>query len=1200
MRKWIMGILVVLSLLMWFGVVWFALPLVGFGESHPFEKVWVRILMISVVWLTVGLIYLIKFIRRRRSSKALEEALMEPEVTGDGEVLNDKMGEALAVLRESSGSKAFLYDLPWYVIIGPPGSGKTTALLNSGIKFPLAEKGEGAVAGVGGTRYCDWWFSEEAVMIDTAGRYTTQDSDAEADGKSWNSFLKLLKTHRANQPINGVILAISLQEIMTASPAEIEGHAEIIRNRLMEINDELRVDFPVYVLFTKADLISGFMEFFGSFSASRRQKVWGHTFQTASKKEQTVEQFDVEYDALVNRLSEEVTDRLQEEHDGINRIAIFGFPGQVAMLKERLGGFMKGVFGHTRYKVAANLRGFYFSSGTQEGTPIDQVLGAMQRNFAMGQGAMSGKGKSFFLTDLLRKVIFAEAGWVSTDRRAVRRQAIFRYGTMTAITLATMGMIGLWGMSYFQNKQLINTADAAVSDYELSAQEELTSGKVEDIDLLQILPHLEMLRNMPMGYADEQTDTPLSERFGLSQRGSLRSAATVTYRQALERMFRSRLILQLELQLESFIRAGEVLAVYRTLKVYKLLGDLAPKSDDELIRAYFREDWRSNTYQGTNVETREVLEQHLVAMLELDSAQEPSFELNGALIDQAERTLARMKVDEQAYSLLLSTAEFAGIEQFSVANRAGRDAELVLETIDGRPLDDMIISPLYTYRGFHDFFLPQLAEIAQTLIDDQWVLGDYAAEAQIEDQVKNVGPVLLSRYTDDWINEWDSVLGNLKLRPMSADRPSYQALAALSAPRSSPVLLLIESIREETRLTAAYEEGNEGDLLGGNGGAAAELGSEVAGVVGAQGAQLLISRTRGLTRIGLDAAFKKGRAQAGATGNSSSGSSRTILPGQEIENHFRDWHELLEGEINTRIIDQLLGTMGDMQRVLIISTSSPELADQEMPIKLGALKQAASRLPRDLGRMVQEAVDDFEGDAANTNLARLNEMLNTQVSQVCEAAITNKFPFVKDSSRDVAMTDFSKIFAPNGVMDRFFLAELSPHANVSGLNWTWKDTGPLAGKLSNQTLKQFQRAAAIRDAYFSTGGGIPSVQMQVRPASFHAAIDTAVLAVNGQLVQTRAKGNNPANLDWPGTTAGGSVTLTFTPEMKGRKSTMSEGGSWAFLRFLNKGSPQVSGNVMQVRYTISGRHVAYKIELGTETNPFFMKELRDFRCPNGL
>ena len=100
------------------------------------------------------------------------------------------MKDALATLKAASGGKGdFLYDLPWYVMIGPPGSGKTTALVNSGLKFPLSHGATpAAIAGVGGTRYCDWWFTEDAVLIDTAGRYTTQDSDATADKQSWLCF----------------------------------------------------------------------------------------------------------------------------------------------------------------------------------------------------------------------------------------------------------------------------------------------------------------------------------------------------------------------------------------------------------------------------------------------------------------------------------------------------------------------------------------------------------------------------------------------------------------------------------------------------------------------------------------------------------------------------------------------------------------------------------------------------------------------------------------------------------------------------------------------------------------------------------------------------------------------------------------------------------------------------------------------------
>ena len=252
-------------------LIWFGGPFVAFGEVRPFESFWVRLPIAIVLMLgALGWIAWI-VIKRRRAVAALSEAMGKEEAqAGDGAALSAAMRDALATLRRTRGKDGgdYLYDLPWYVIIGPPGAGKTTALVNSGLKFPLARGGQApaAVAGAGGTRYCDWWFAEEAVLIDTAGRYTTQDTDTRAERTSWLAFLDLLKANRPRQPINGVMVAISVEDLLTSSQDEITAHAEAIRARLLELNERLKVDFPVYAVFTKADLIAGFNEFFGALS----------------------------------------------------------------------------------------------------------------------------------------------------------------------------------------------------------------------------------------------------------------------------------------------------------------------------------------------------------------------------------------------------------------------------------------------------------------------------------------------------------------------------------------------------------------------------------------------------------------------------------------------------------------------------------------------------------------------------------------------------------------------------------------------------------------------------------------------------------------------------------------------------------------------------------------------------------------------
>src|ERR1700730_11578788 len=294
-------------------------------------------------------------------------------------------------------------------------------------------------------------------MIDPAGRYPTHDSDATADKQSWLAFLDLLKKNRPRQPINGVLVPTTREALMTLPPAEITAHANAIRARLLELHERLKVDFPVYALFTKGDLIAGFMEYFASLTDQSRRQVWGATFQTDDKTRNLVGDVPIEFDDLVERLNYDLTDRLQEEPTPSNRVLLYGFPTQIAALKRPIFDSLNQIFEPTRYHANATLRGFYFTSGTQHGTPIDRLIGALAKSFGAEQvtaQAYSGLGKSFFLTDLILKVILGEAAWVSTDRAAVRRARIIKACLYSTLALFAVAMKGLWWVGHTPHRHL--------------------------------------------------------------------------------------------------------------------------------------------------------------------------------------------------------------------------------------------------------------------------------------------------------------------------------------------------------------------------------------------------------------------------------------------------------------------------------------------------------------------------------------------------------------------------------------------------------------------------------------------------------------------------------------------------------------------------------------------------------------------------
>lgn len=1186
-------------------LIWFGGPFLAFAELRPFESFWVRLPVVALLLLgALGWIALI-LIRRRRATAALTEALEQEETAGDGAALSSAMKDALATLKSTRGKGGdYLYDLPWYVIIGPPGAGKTTALVNSGLKFPLARGATpAAVAGSGGTRYCDWWFAEDAVLIDTAGRYTTQDTDIKAEKASWLSFLDLLKTNRPRQPINGVLVAISVEDLLTSSPQAIAAHADAIRARLLELHERLKVDFPVYAVFTKADLIAGFNEFFGSLTESQRRMVWGHSFQTADKTRNMIGEVPPEYDALIERLNGRLPDRLQDEPNPTTRAQIFGFPSQMATLKRTIVDFLTRIFEPTRYHANATLRGFYFTSGTQEGTPIDQLIGALSRSFGSdhaGAAPFSGKGKSYFLTELIQKVVIGESGWVSTDLGAARRSTALRIAGFAAVALLSLAALGLWWTSFSRNSDLITATNYGLSDYRSAAAPVLQESTISDRNFSRILPLLHKLRNMPAGYATQDEPTPALATFGLSQRERLQNASEITYRQGLERMLRPRIIFRLEEQLDQ--QANNPGFVYEALKVYMMIGGQA-KMDRDLITSWMRLDWAENLFPGpANAKGREALEEHLTAMLDLDEGDaEPMVKLNQSLIEQSQRTLRRLSIAERAYELLRTQSRSDSAKDWVVSQRGGSDVRLVFEGIGGEDLDQIRVPYFYTYDGFQTAFIGRLGDIGDRIEKERWVLGENTDQQAIVAQYATLFQDLMKLYSRDYVATWQKTLRRLKLRPLNADKPRYVALSAISA-ATSPFKQVLETLRDETQLTKERPNAKKA----------------VAQTAAKNVAQTLDERaSQALGRLGTNLPM----ASAGVDRVLAGGNDVSL--GSDIEAQFKPYHVLVDGDLGRRPVDQLLQIFSEINQNLAIAATNPAqsaAANAALVPLIAALRANSSRYPAPFDGMIIQAVNDFEGDATGATVALLRQALAEQVTGVCNEIVTNRYPFTKASARDVPLADFARLFAPGQIMDKFYKERLEPFVDTSKPQWSWRADSRVARALSPTTLREFQRASEIKEAFFPTGGNLPSFQMVVTPTALSADASNAKLEINGFTVTSQQGVNTPAPVMWPGGGVGKTaVTLTLgggssnsggmfgggffssgSQAPQGEAKLFEKDGTWSFFRLLDAGSVLKQSDNVGFTLNAGGRQVGYSFGVGSLRNPLILPALREIRCPSGI
>jgi type VI secretion system protein ImpL len=464
------------------------------------------------------------------------------------EVLRARFEEAAAILRNTrfkgqDGESRYVHELPWYVFIGAPGSGKTTALINAGLNFPLkAVGGDPAFAGVGGTRNCDWWFTDEAVLLDTAGRYTTQESDLEADAAAWQGFLGLIKRFRPRRPLNGALVTLSMSDLMLWSEDERKRYAWHVRARVAELYERLGVRFPVYLLVTKTDLLAGFMEFFGELDADARKRVWGVSFDAPGSgfvAGTPGQRFADEFGELERRLYAEMFARLQDERDLQRRAAAYRFPQEFHGVGPLVEQFLDAAFIGVQGAPEPLLRGVYFTSGTQEGNPIDRVLGTLARSFKLeraGRPAIAGEpavaagsGKSFFLTRLVREVIFPESGLASSDENLERRDRRARMLAFAAIAAASVGLAVLWIAGYASNRTFVASAQAKA----VAAKGELDKlGSPSAGDEAQLVRALNALRDLPGGYRERERGAG-TLGLGLSQVEKLGSQALRAYRNAL-------------------------------------------------------------------------------------------------------------------------------------------------------------------------------------------------------------------------------------------------------------------------------------------------------------------------------------------------------------------------------------------------------------------------------------------------------------------------------------------------------------------------------------------------------------------------------------------------------------------------------------------------------------------------------------------
>ena len=1123
-----------------------------------------KIIIIAFILLIILLILFYKKMKDAKKAGEIEKSIgasadsqmqnLSPEKKAEIDQFKKQLEAAIASLKNSKigkgkSGRAALYALPWYMIIGPSAAGKTTAIQNSGLEFPFGKDG---FRGVGGTRNCDWFFSTKAIFLDTAGRYVTQTEDK----VEWLAFLDILKKNRKRKPVNGVILALNIDEIINCDKDELFEHAKNFRARVDELIENLGINFPVYFVFTKCDLIQGFVEYFGDFSEIERSQIWGATLTTQQLiNANPKDVFEDEFQKLSDKIFNIRTIRLSSPLKREQRRKVFLFPYQFKSLQSKLIYLIGEVFQHNPYQDNPLFRGFYFTSGTQEGSPLDIAIKEIAKQFNLPQTSAEEseetiETKNYFIKDLLNDVVIADQNYSAGQTSgSVKKHGFARLVTASASGLFLILFSLFTIIGYNSNSDLLDKVnDNSASFQKINWNQDLLNNFTETDNLRMLIQNIEN---------GDANDAFVS--FGFDRSGETLPELKQLYLQKTESFFTQHIFDEIVKKLNNYANGQDYSGdeIYSYLKAYLLLGSQRSRLDttgQKFLANVFSNILTSKfivsnqSASSTDKDSLRNLLKNYTAFYTSHLGDKNVYPVrNDNLLISIVRNRIQYKPNpESIYARLKQN----GIAQFP--------NELTLEREIGGGYtflrNDFRVPVIFTADGWKNYVEKAIIEESINPGKEDWVLGKSPVRSADEMSSEEIKRSLLDLYFSDYKRTWLQFLEstqyiNFDNVPIAADR-----MKILSDPVSSPVVLILKTVSNHLQVIVDIQSPSDSGSK-----------SLYAGL------NLNRSNLNEINKY-LNADFSGALSQLGLI----SGAMESIKGGQDLTKDYA-----------VKVLDKRAPEFPSaMQAIKGILYSTPSLQNLFIiPIRLS------------WGAILNDASD------------YINQQWRRKVYEEFNKTLAESFPF-KERGNDAPLEDFKDFFKPSeGTMWSFFNSELSAFINKE--RWKaneWENSGL---KFSNEFINALKKADDISSTLFKTGDLNVAYKLKPRlPDSKEVngqkpIVEQVNFYIDGADEPYRMGAAFWKDYSWPGERGTPVVRLNVSVRGFGTDTKTFNGG-WAFFKLLNDATVSRGGSSSEYNlnwffktnnYDIT---VSYLLNAGSSRNPFSKNFFTSFNLPNKI
>ncbi|MEQ1962096.1 type VI secretion system membrane subunit TssM [Xenorhabdus khoisanae] len=1195
-------------------IIWFIGPIISIGSIVPFASNLVRIITIASLFLIWILIQLVPrlyraWLDKKKLSSQLNKDSKENKDNDESEqaqyttTLSERFSNASRLLKNAYFyglnskykpswrhffNRQYLYQLPWYVVIGAPHSGKSTALANSGLHFPLSDHFEkSALYSMKGINDCNWWFTNDAVLLDTTGRYTTQDTQPIQDASEWKCFIKLLKQYRTRQPLNGVIITVSVEDLLNLPKEARERQAYMLHRRLAELHEQLKIRFPIYVIVTKTDLLKGFNAYFAHFDKTQHNQIWGFTFPWNKTDWNISDFFEQQYDLLQKRLDAELPNILLQQNMPRHCAESYLFPQEFAALRPLIGQYLELVFAKSGFEIPYSPRGLYFTSGIQEDVSFDKVMERLNRHLQLptdnNSSSLSWNNnqawqnnedflhqpqihQAYFLKNLLGSV-FQEAGLASYNRWWVYRSYLLNGLGYTILVTTLVFIITLFFTSYSNNKNYLMEVQAKIPSIlrqgdELKQRAELKK-ETNNTDIYSLLPVLNNLANLAKSEKFSLDNPPLSYRMGLYCGEQISDASRTLYTKTLNLL----LLPQIAQLITAEMRQDkgnniDVDSAYNTLKAYQMLYQ--PKYyDSKFLRNWVMQYLQTHLQPGISQEQLYQIDEHLKQLLDNQIVTSPYIRDN-QLAEQKQAQLSNIPPAQRIYThLKYNLLNNANLPSVSLITLAGPQTELVFSRISGTPITQGIPG-MFTPAGYKTGFGKDLNALIDTLYSqDSWILGKY----ERKQPPKEIAFFVRQFYINDYIYQWDQFLSDIRLNNIT-NMEQRANMARLLASNLSPMRHLLINISKNVTLDEGLNNGKT-DKIG----------------------NLVNNNAKSLTKL---------------VPNQRLPEDEQPTPEQTLREHFAQITALAkisDGKTKNIPFDNILKEINELYEYL---NSVQDAANIGMPAPsnkiIMQLQATAELLPMPFRNMIFSLAMGANSDTQLSDIKNIGKHLNAEVSNFCNQAIANRYPLAHSARNDIKPDDMARMFAPgSGIMDSFFQKNLVGKVDTSQPDWRFISV--VDGKVSPENrdlLKPFKQAEIIRNTFFTGGATAPSFQIIVRTVDMDYNILSMILDVDGQQLQYSHGPPVSQRFNWPGPGKTNQVRIQLNLA-DGTTASLMTSGPWALNRLLDYAKPFLqqqntsSDMSLSATFNINGHHISLKFIPNSIFSPF---QLPNFTCPN--